>query len=50
MMLNKRTWTIFKLEFKVNLDDLNGVDGMDVFDENDNKMEYGILYLKFNIQ
>lgn len=50
MMLNKRTWTIFRLEFKVNLDDLNGVDGMDVFDENDYKIEYGILYLKFNIE
>lgn len=49
-MLNKRTWTIFKSEFKVNLDDLDGVDGMDVFDEKDFKLEYGILYLKFNIE
>ena len=51
-IINKRNWKTFKVEFKISIKDFE-IDGLEDFDKNDQKaleMEYGILYINFNVQ
>ena len=51
-LINKRFWKNFKIEFKIRIKDFE-IDGLEQIDKNDNKsvfMEYGILYINFNVE
>ena len=50
-LINKRFWKNFKIEFKIRIKDFE-IDGLEQIDKNDGKsvsMEYGILYINFNV-
>ena len=45
-------WKYFKVEFKIRIKDFE-IDGLEQIDVNDDKlifMEYGILYINFNVE
>ena len=51
-LINKRFWKNFKIEFKIRIKDFE-INGLEQIDKNDDKsvfMEYGILYINFNIE
>jgi len=51
-LTNKRFWKNFKIEFKIRIKDLE-IDGLEPIDKNDSNsifMEYGILYIIFNVE
>ena len=51
-LINKRFWKNFKIEFKIRIKDFE-IDGLEQIDKNDDKlifMEYGILYINFNVE
>ena len=51
-LINKRLWKNFKIEFKIRIKDFE-IDGLEQIDKNDDKlifMEYGILYINFNVE
>ena len=51
-LINKRFWKHFKIEFKIRIKDFE-IDGLEQIDKNDDKsifMEYGILYINFNVE
>ena len=51
-LINKRFWKNFKIEFKIKIKDFE-IDGLEKIDKNDDKsvfMEYGILYINFNVE
>ena len=51
-LINKRFWKNFKIEFKIRIKDFD-IDGLEQIDKNDSKsifMEYGILYINFNVE
>ena len=51
-LINKRNWKNFKIEFKIRMKDYE-IDGLEEIDKNDSQalyMEYGILFLKFNVE
>ena len=50
--INKRFLKNFKIEFKIRIKDFE-INGLEQIDKNDDKsvfMEYGILYINFNIE
>ena len=50
-LINKRFWKNFKIEFKIRIKDFE-IDGLEQIDINDECvfMEYGILYINFNVE
>ena len=51
-LINKRFWKNFKIEFKIRIKDFE-INGLEQIDKNDGKsvsMEYGILYINFNVE
>jgi len=51
-LINNRFWKYFKVEFNIRLKDFE-IDDIEPIDKNDDKsifMEYGILYINFNVE
>jgi hypothetical protein len=51
-LINKRFWKNFKIEFKIRIKDFE-IDGLEQIDKKDSNsvfMDYGILYINFNVE